>query len=56
MTDGKQGEASYYDVHLPDGTVVQDAAWYYPKTITDRAKDLEGKVAFYKNKGIEVKE
>ncbi|SCZ91874.1 BZ3500_MvSof-1268-A1-R1_Chr5-3g08191 [Microbotryum saponariae] len=45
-----KGEASYWDIDVGDGKVLSDAAWYYPKAITDRAKDLEGRTAFYKNK------
>ncbi len=25
-----KGEARYYDVHLPDGTIIPDGAWGYP--------------------------
>ncbi|KAF5342641.1 hypothetical protein D9611_001940 [Ephemerocybe angulata] len=49
-TCGWKGEASYYNVKAEDGGTVTDAAWYYPKTITDRAKPVEGYIAFYKNK------
>ncbi|KAM0749633.1 DUF427-domain-containing protein [Meredithblackwellia eburnea MCA 4105] len=45
-----KGEASYYDIHLDDGTVLNDAAWYYPATKFEKAKYLEGYVAFYKNR------
>ncbi|KAK4050540.1 hypothetical protein OIO90_005007 [Microbotryomycetes sp. JL221] len=46
-----KGVANYYDVELPDGLVIPDAAWFYPNS---KAKDLDNKVAFYKNKGIRV--
>ncbi|GAA5871317.1 hypothetical protein JCM8547_007250 [Rhodosporidiobolus lusitaniae] len=48
-----KGDASYYDIVVGDG-LIPDAAWYYPKTF-DKAKSIEGSVAFYKNK-VEVKE
>ncbi|KAJ3504640.1 hypothetical protein NLJ89_g7833 [Agrocybe chaxingu] len=44
-----KGTASYYDA-VVDGKTVKDIAWYYPSTITDKAKPIEGYVAFYKNK------
>ncbi|GAA5923281.1 hypothetical protein JCM1841_005696 [Sporobolomyces salmonicolor] len=44
-----KGEASYYDVHVGD-TVLRDAAWYYPSVMTDRAKNIEGYVAYYPDK------
>ncbi|GAA5964182.1 hypothetical protein JCM21900_001497 [Sporobolomyces salmonicolor] len=44
-----KGEASYYDVHVGDA-VLRDAAWYYPSVITDRAKTIEGYVAYYPDK------
>ena len=47
-----KGEASYYNVEV-DGEVNNDAAWYYPET-KDAAKNIEGKVAFWR--GIEVSE
>lgn len=52
----RQGDASYYDVHLEDGTVLNDVAWYYPKLISTRAQQLgfAGHVAFYGNRGIVV--
>lgn len=43
-----QGEASYYSLKIGD-EVVPDAAWYYPQAY-EKAKDIEGYVAFYKNK------
>ncbi|GAA6048165.1 hypothetical protein JCM3770_003692 [Rhodotorula araucariae] len=47
-----KGVASYYTVRVGD-TVVPDAAWYYPSAY-DKAKQIEGFVAFYKNK-VEVR-
>lgn len=47
-----KGEASYYNVEVA-GEVNKDAAWYYPKT-KDAAKNIEGKVAFWR--GVEVSE
>ncbi|KAK7464664.1 hypothetical protein VKT23_003909 [Stygiomarasmius scandens] len=44
-----KGTAAYYDANV-DGKTVNDVAWYYPTTITDKAKPIEGYVAFYKNK------
>lgn len=43
-----KGTASYYDVKIGNDTV-KDAAWYYPETF-DKAKNIEGYIAFYKNK------
>ncbi|KAF9479944.1 DUF427-domain-containing protein [Pholiota conissans] len=45
-----KGTASYYDAVLSEGKTVKDVAWYYPNTITDKAKPIEAYVAFYKNK------
>lgn len=47
-----KGEASYYNIEVK-GEVNKDAAWYYPKT-KDAAKNIEGKVAFWR--GVEVSE
>ncbi|KAF5360783.1 hypothetical protein D9756_004592 [Leucocoprinus leucothites] len=44
-----KGEASYYNTSV-GGDQVKDVAWYYPKTITAKAKPIEGYVAFYKSK------
>jgi uncharacterized protein (DUF427 family) len=41
-----KGVASYYDVVVGDA-VNKDAAWYYPQT-KDAAKNIEGRVAFWK--------
>lgn len=46
-----KGEASYYDIVVGD-EVNRDAAWYY-LTPKDAAKQIEGRVAFWK--GVEVK-
>jgi uncharacterized protein (DUF427 family) len=46
-----KGIASYYDV-IVDGAVNKDAAWYYPQA-SDEAKNIEGRVAFWK--GVEVR-
>ncbi|KZF21246.1 DUF427-domain-containing protein [Xylona heveae TC161] len=43
-----KGEASYYDINV-DGTVIKDAAWYYP-TPKDKAQNIKDHVAFYKTK------
>jgi uncharacterized protein (DUF427 family) len=43
-----KGQASYYNV-VVNGQEIKDAAWYYPQT-KERAKNIEGYVAFYKNK------
>ncbi|KAG6829468.1 hypothetical protein H0H92_004430 [Tricholoma furcatifolium] len=40
--------ASYYDATV-DGKTVKDIAWYYPKA-SEKAKKIEGYIAFYKNK------
>lgn len=47
-----KGTASYYDI-VVDGETNKDAAWHYlePK---DAAKDIKGKVAFWK--GVEITE
>lgn len=45
-----KGEASYYDV-VVDSDVNSDAAWYYPST-KDAAKNIEGRVAFWR--GVSV--
>ncbi|ORY58344.1 hypothetical protein BCR35DRAFT_295877 [Leucosporidium creatinivorum] len=48
-----KGDASYYDLHV-DGKVIEDAAWYYPSVITDRAQEIKGFIAFYTTKGVKV--
>ena len=45
-----KGEASYYDVVVEE-SVNKDAAWYYPTT-KDAAKNIEGRVAFWK--GVDI--
>lgn len=47
-----KGLASYYTI-VVDGQENADAAWYYPE-ISDLAKQIEGRVAFWK--GVEVVE
>lgn len=47
-----KGLASYYDIQV-DGQVNKDAAWYYP-TAKERAKNIEGYVAFWKGVKVEV--
>lgn len=49
-----KGQASYYTINL-DGEQVKDGAWCYPDA-KERAKNIEGYVAFYKNKGITIEE
>ncbi|KAF8904126.1 DUF427-domain-containing protein [Gymnopilus junonius] len=44
-----KGNASYYDAMI-NGKSHKDVAWYYPATISDRAKPIENWVAFYRNK------
>lgn len=45
-----KGEASYYSIEV-DGQINKDAAWYYP-TAKEKAKNIEGYVAF--GKGVKV--
>ena len=45
-----KGTASYYSLEV-DGEINRDAAWYYPTT-KDAAKNIEGRVAFWR--GVEV--
>jgi len=47
-----KGIASYYHIEV-DGQVNKDAAWYYPTT-KERAKNIEGYVAFWKGVKVEV--
>ena len=47
-----KGVANYYDLEI-DGEVIRNAAWYYPNT-KPAAKQVEGYVAFYRNKGVEI--
>jgi uncharacterized protein (DUF427 family) len=46
-----KGVAGYYSV-VVDGQVNKDAAWYYP-TPKDAAKNITGRVAFWKGVKIE---
>jgi uncharacterized protein (DUF427 family) len=46
-----KGEASYYDI-VVNGEVNKDAAWYYPE-VKDAAKQIKGRVAFWKGVKIE---
>ncbi|KAF8208729.1 DUF427-domain-containing protein [Mycena galopus ATCC 62051] len=43
-----KGTASYYNATI-DGKTINDIAWYYPSA-SQKAKNIEGYVAFYKNK------
>jgi uncharacterized protein (DUF427 family) len=45
-----KGVASYYSIEV-DGKTNPDAAWYYP-TPKDAAKNIQGRVAFWK--GVKV--
>ncbi|KAH8114608.1 DUF427-domain-containing protein [Phellopilus nigrolimitatus] len=44
-----KGTASYYSTGV-GGEPIKDVAWYYPTAIDSRAKNIEGYIAFYKNK------
>ncbi|MBA3923411.1 MAG: DUF427 domain-containing protein [Nostocaceae cyanobacterium] len=46
-----KGVASYYNVAV-DGQINKDAAWYYP-TAKEKAKNIEGYVAFWKGVKVE---
>ena len=46
-----KGVASYYDVVVGD-QVNREAAWYYPAA-KDAAKNIEGRVAFWKGVTVE---
>ena len=46
-----KGTASYYDV-VVDGQVNEGAAWYYPEP-KDAAKEIAGRVAFWKGVVVE---
>jgi uncharacterized protein (DUF427 family) len=46
-----KGEASYYDI-VVDKEVNGDAAWYYPRP-KEAAKEIEGRVAFWKGVKVE---
>ncbi|HLO84834.1 MAG TPA: DUF427 domain-containing protein [Nostocaceae cyanobacterium] len=47
-----KGVASYYSIAV-DGQVNKDAAWYYPST-KEKAKNIEGYVAFWRGVKVEV--
>ena len=47
-----KGVASYYSIEV-NGQVNQDAAWYYP-TAKEKAKEIEGYVAFWKGVKVEA--
>ncbi|KIV92999.1 hypothetical protein PV10_04247 [Exophiala mesophila] len=44
-----KGDASYYNITVPGGNTVKDAAWYYPHAF-EKAKHIQDYVAFYKSK------
>lgn len=46
-----KGEASYYNI-VVDNEVNKDAAWYYPEP-KDAAKEIKGRVAFWKGVKVE---
>lgn len=46
-----KGQASYFSLEV-DGKVNEDAAWYYPET-SELAKQIKGRVAFWKGVSIE---
>ncbi len=50
-TCGWKGEASYYDITV-NGTVNQDAAWFYPEP-KEAASNIKDHVAFWKGVTIE---
>ncbi|OUL37095.1 hypothetical protein BV372_04195 [Nostoc sp. T09] len=47
-----KGVASYYSVEV-NGQVNQDAAWYYPSA-KEKAKNIEGYVAFWRGVKVEA--
>jgi uncharacterized protein (DUF427 family) len=47
-----KGVASYYSV-VVNGQVNKDAAWYYPEP-KDAAKNIQGRVAFWKGVKVEA--
>jgi uncharacterized protein (DUF427 family) len=47
-----KGVASYYSIEV-DGQVNTDAAWYYPSA-KDKAKNIEGYVAFWRGVKVEA--
>ena len=46
-----KGQASYYDI-VVGADVNKDAAWYYPET-KPAAKNIEGRIAFWKGVTVE---
>ena len=46
-----KGVASYYSIEV-DGQENKDAAWYYP-TAKEKAKNIEGYVAFWRGVKVE---
>ncbi|PKA97333.1 nucleotidyltransferase-like protein [Flavobacteriaceae bacterium MAR_2009_75] len=46
-----KGVASYYTIEI-NGKINKDAAWYYPE-VSELAKDIKGRVAFWKGVKIE---
>ena len=51
-TCGWKGQASYYSLEV-DGATNRDAAWYYPAP-KDAAKQIEGRIAFWKGVKVSV--
>jgi uncharacterized protein (DUF427 family) len=47
-----KGTASYYHIEV-DGQINKDAAWYYPTT-KEKAKHIEGYIAFWRGVKVEV--
>ncbi|MBD2530890.1 DUF427 domain-containing protein [Nostoc flagelliforme FACHB-838] len=47
-----KGVASYYSIKV-DGQINKDAAWYYPNA-KEKAKNIEGYVAFWKGVKVEA--
>jgi uncharacterized protein (DUF427 family) len=47
-----KGVASYYSIEV-DGQENKDAAWYYPSA-KEKAKNIEGFIAFWKGVKVEV--
>ena len=47
-----KGTASYYTIEV-DGKENKDAAWYYPEA-KEKAKNIEGYVAFWRGVKVEV--
>ncbi len=48
-----KGLASYLTLEV-DGATNRDAAWYYPAP-SEAAKEIAGRVAFYTDKGVEIR-